>query len=103
MTMSAVLELLAHLVASTLGTAWSSGGPVSAVAVAGVAGAIGLVATVAAASLRSVAALAASLRERAVFSRPVDPDVDARVESPSHPDADGRPRPRAPGSLLPAV
>lgn len=101
--MSAVLELLAHLVASTLGLTWSSPGAVSAVAVAGVAGAIGLVASIAAASLRSVAALAAALRERAVLVRPVDPDVDARIESPSHPDADGRPRPRAPGTLLPAV
>ncbi|ERK72651.1 hypothetical protein N136_00983, partial [Leifsonia aquatica ATCC 14665] len=51
--MSAVLELLAHLVASALGTAWNASSPVGTIAVAGVAGAIGLVAVVAAASLRS--------------------------------------------------
>ncbi|MFJ3392241.1 DUF6412 domain-containing protein [Leifsonia aquatica] len=101
--MSAVLELLAHLVASALGTAWNASSPVGTIAVAGVAGAIGLVAVVAAASLRSVAALAASLRGRAVWSRPAEPPVDRLTESQSHPDTDGRPRPRAPGSLLPAA
>ncbi|UAJ81182.1 hypothetical protein IT072_09460 [Leifsonia sp. ZF2019] len=101
--MSAVLELLAHLVASALGVSWSVSGPAGIIAAAGVAGAIGLVAAVAATSLRSVAALAASLRGRTVWSRPAEPEVAARVESASHPDTDGRPRPRAPGSLLPAV
>jgi hypothetical protein len=100
--MSAVFELLAHLVASVLGPTSGAQGAGSMIAVAGVAGAIGLVAVVAATSVRSVAALAASLRERAFWSRPVEAAVDALVECPSHPDTDGRPRPRAPGSLLPA-
>lgn len=101
--MSAVLELLAHLVASALGTAWSASSPGGLLAAAGVAGAVGLIAAIAVASVRSVAALAASLRERAVWSRPAEPDVDGLAESQSHPDTDGRPRPRAPGSPLPAV
>jgi hypothetical protein len=101
--MTALLELLAHLVASALGTAWSAGGPAGVLAAAGVAGAIGLVAAVAASSLRSAAAHAASLNARAVWWRPAEPEVDGRVESASHPDTDGRPRPRAPGTLLPAA
>lgn len=101
--MSAVLELLAQLVASALGTAWNAGSPGGLIAVAGVTGAIGLVAAVAAASLRSVAAHAASLRGRALWSHPAEPAVDGLIESQSHPDTDARPRPRAPGSPLPAV
>ncbi|MFF2051561.1 DUF6412 domain-containing protein [Leifsonia sp. NPDC058194] len=101
--MSAVLELLAHLVASALGTAWTAGGPASVLTAAGLAGAFGLVAVLAAATLRSVAAQAASLNGRPVWSPPAAPEVDGRVATPSHPDTDGRPRPRAPGSSLPAV
>jgi hypothetical protein len=100
--MTALLELLGRSIASALG-AFGGGGPAGFVALAGVAGALGLVAVVAVAAMRSVAALTASLRRRAVWSRPVEPVVGWLVESTADPDADGRPRPRAPGASLPVV
>lgn len=100
--MTALLELLGRTLASALGML-GSGSPAGVVALAGVAGALGLVAVVAAAALRSVAALAASLRVRSAWSRPVEPVAGWLAESQADPDADGRPRPRAPGAPLPVA
>jgi hypothetical protein len=100
--MTALLELLGRALASALGML-GGGSPAGVVALAGVAGALGLVAVVAAAALRSVAALAASLRVRSAWSRPILPVAGWLAESQSAPDADGRPRPRAPGVSLPAA
>ncbi|WP_295121021.1 DUF6412 domain-containing protein [uncultured Leifsonia sp.] len=95
--MALLLELVARLTA--LGPSSVSG----LVALAGLAGAIGIVAVVAAAAVRSVAALAASLRVRPVWSTPLQPTIGWLIESQADPDADGRPRPRAPGNLLPVA
>ncbi|MBO1740579.1 DUF6412 domain-containing protein [Leifsonia sp. TF02-11] len=95
--MTALLELVARLLAFAPSSA--SG----LVALAGLAGAIGLVAVVATAAVRSVAALAASLRVRAVWSNPLQPTAGWLLESQADPDADGRPRPRAPGIPLPVA
>lgn len=100
--MTALLELLGRSLASGLGML-GGGSPAGFVALAGVAGALGLVAVVATAALRSVAALTASLRRRSIWARPVEPAAGWLVESPADPDADGRPRPRAPGSPLPVA
>jgi hypothetical protein len=109
--MTALIELLGHAIASVLGSTGLGssglgllgGGSAGAIALAGVAGALGLVAVVAAAALRSVAALAASLRMRPAFSTAVEPPAGWLAESPADPDADGRPRPRAPGVSLPVA
>ncbi|WP_426623806.1 DUF6412 domain-containing protein [Leifsonia sp. McL0607] len=113
--MAVLLELVARLVAavsssaalSVSAAASSIGfGPSSAsglVAIAGLAGAIGLVAVIAAAAVRSVAALAASLRVRAAWSNPSQPTAGWLLESQADPDADGHPRPRAPGIPLPVA
>lgn len=101
--MALLLEFVARLVAAVHASAF---GPTSAsglVALAGLAGAIGLVAVVAAAAVRSVAALAASLRVRAAWSTPQQPTAGWLLESQADPDADGRPRPRAPGIPLPVA
>lgn len=100
--MTALLELLGRTLASVLGVV-GGGSPAGVVALAGVAGALGLVAVVAAAALRSVAALAASLRVRSACSRPILPVAGWLAESQSAADADGRPRPRAPGIALPVA
>jgi len=100
--MTALLELLGRSIASAIGML-GGGSPASFVALAGVAGALGLVAVVAVAATRSVAALTASLHRRPVFAHPVQPAVGWLVESTSDPDADGRPRPRAPGLSLPVA
>jgi hypothetical protein len=104
-TVHTLLDLLTRTVASVLGAVWSGSvwtvsGPAGTLALVGVAGAIGLVAVVALASLRSVAALAASLTSRVVWSRPAEPPAGWLVESVADPDADGHPRPRAPGLAL---
>jgi hypothetical protein len=95
------------LSASGLGTLWHAAawpsGASGLVALAGLAGAVGLVAVVATAVVRSVAALAAALRARAVWSSPLQPVAGWLLESQADPDADGRPRPRAPGILLPVA
>lgn len=112
--MTALLELLGRAFASSLGSSGlgslglgsaAGGSTAGFVALAGVAGALGLVAVLAAtaAAVRSVAALAASLRVRPVWSRPVEPVAGWLSEGPSDPDADGRPRPRAPGVALPVA
>lgn len=98
--MHTLLDMLTRTVASVLGSVWSVSGPAGALALVGVAGAIGLVAVVALASLRSVAALAASLTTRVAWSHPAEPPAGWLVESVSDPDADGHPRPRAPGFSL---
>ncbi|MGN7800954.1 DUF6412 domain-containing protein [Leifsonia sp. 22587] len=104
--MTALLELLGRAFASgvgSLGLGHVGGSTAGFVALAGVAGALGLVAVLAAAAVRSVAALAASLRVRPVWSRPVEPAAGWLAEGPSDPAADGRPRPRAPGFSLPVA
>ncbi|GAA4149267.1 DUF6412 domain-containing protein [Leifsonia shinshuensis] len=111
--MAGLLEFVARLFAPGTGlsvlwhtvspSATWSGGASGLVALAGLAGAIGLVAVAAAAVVRSVAALAASLRARAVWSSPLQPAAGWLLQSQSDPDADGRPRPRAPGISLPAA
>ncbi len=98
-----LLDLLTRTVASVLGSVWSTSGPAGGLALVGVAGAIGLVAALALASLRSVAALAASLTSRVMWSRPAEPPAGWLVESVADPDADGHPRPRAPGLTLQAA
>ncbi len=100
--MTALLELLGRVLAPALGAVWHTGGPAGLIALAGVAGAIGLVAAVAAASLRS-GAVAASLRPAGPWRRAVEPADRAELIGQSDPDADGRPRPRAPGLALPAA
>lgn len=100
--MTALLELLGRSLASALGMLGADS-PAGVVAFVGVAGALGLVAVVAAAAVRSVAALAASLRLKSVWSRSVVPAVGWLAESQSAPDADGRPRPRAPAVSLPVA
>ncbi|SEI09020.1 hypothetical protein SAMN04515692_11460 [Leifsonia sp. CL147] len=102
MTMTALLELLGRSLASALGMLGVHS-PAGVIALVGVAGALGLVAVVAAATLRSVAALAASLRLRSVWSRSAAPVAGWLAESQSAPDADGRPRPRAPAVSLPVA
>ena len=99
--MNALLELVGRALASIVGSLGVGGGTAGFVALAGVAGALGLMAVLAAAAVRSVAALAASLRLRAVWARPVEPVAGWLAESQADPDADGRPRPRAPGLSLP--
>ncbi|WP_348787532.1 DUF6412 domain-containing protein [Leifsonia sp. NPDC080035] len=99
--MSAVLELIGRVFASAVTPSTLS--PSGLVALAGLVGAIGIVAAIATAAVRSVAALAASLRVRASWSTPAEPPAGWLVESEADPDADGHPRPRAPGILLPAV
>lgn len=104
--MTALLEFLARIVAPAHGSGvfWPTGASVAGlVALAGLAGALGVVALVAAAALRSVAALAASLRVRTAWSRPLQPVAGWLLKSQADPDADGRPRPRAPGVPLPVV
>ncbi|GAA1443554.1 DUF6412 domain-containing protein [Leifsonia poae] len=98
--MIAFLELLGRLVASTLETALSASSPASLVALAGMAGAVGLVAILATAGLRSLVALVTSLQVSERLARPVEPADRARLLTQSDPDADGRPRPRAPGYAL---
>ncbi|GAB3577242.1 hypothetical protein GCM10027406_11290 [Leifsonia lichenia] len=93
-------ELLGRLFATSLESVLSASTPASIIALAGMAGAIGLVAVVAAAGLRSIVANAASLRVRARLERPVEPADKSAMLSQSDPDADGRPRPRAPGIAL---
>ena len=105
--MTALLELLGRAFASGAGSLGAAAGGSTAgfVALAGVAGAGGRGGVLAApaAAVRSVAALAASLRVRPVWSRPVEPVAGWLAEGPSDPDADGRPRPRAPGASLPVA
>ncbi|KRC50864.1 hypothetical protein ASE16_07790 [Leifsonia sp. Root227] len=93
-------ELLGRLFATSLENVLSASTPASIIALAGMAGAIGLVAVVAAAGLRSIVAIAASLRVRARLERPIEPADKSAMLSQSDPDADGRPRPRAPGIAL---
>lgn len=103
MSMAALLELVARLLAAVSSGAFgpsSASGLVAFAGLAGLAGAIGLVAVVAAAAVRSVAVLAASLRVRAARSNPPQPTAGWLLESQADPDADGRPRPRAPGIPL---
>ena len=99
--MTAVAELLGRILASALAPSTLS--PSALIALVGLVGAIGIVAVIATAAVRSVAALAASLRVRASWSTPAEPPVGWLAESEADPDADGHPRPRAPGILLPAV
>ena len=93
-------ELLGRLFAASLDGVLSASTPASIIALAGMAGAIGLVAVVAAAGLRSIVAIAASLRVRERLERPIEPADKSAMLSQSDPDADGRPRPRAPGIAL---
>ena len=101
--MTALLELVARLAATVSSSAFGPSSVSGLVAIAGLAGAIGLMAVVAAAAVRSVAALAASLRVRSVWSHPLQPAAGWLLQSQADPDADGRPRPRAPGSSLPVA
>lgn len=101
--MTAVLEFAARLVASVHASGFGPSSASGLVALAGLAAAAGLVAVVAAAAIRSVAALAASLRVRAAWSTPLQPTAGWLLESQADPDADGRPRPRAPGIALPVA
>lgn len=101
--MTGLLEFVARLVASAPSSAFGHSSVSGLVALAGLAGAIGIVAVVAAAAVRSVAALAASLRVRAIWSNPLQPTAGWLLESQADPDADGRPRPRAPGFSLPVA
>ncbi|MGH1522996.1 DUF6412 domain-containing protein [Leifsonia sp. L25] len=107
--MTGLLEFVARFFApgSGLSVLWHSaawpGGLSGLVALVGLAGAIGIVAVAATAVVRSVAALAASLRARAVWSNPLQPAAGWLLESQADPDADGRPRPRAPGIPLPVA
>lgn len=104
--MAVLLELVARLVAAVHAGLTVVSNPSSAsglLALAGLAGAIGIVAVIAAAAVRSVASLAASLRVRAAWSHPPQPAAGWLLESQADPDADGRPRPRAPGSALPVA
>ncbi|MFF1635889.1 DUF6412 domain-containing protein [Leifsonia sp. NPDC058248] len=94
------LELVGRLFASTLETVLSASSPASVIALAGMAGAIGLFAVLAAAGVRSIVALAASLRLTGRLEQPVEPADRGELLSQSNPDADGRPRPRAPGFTL---
>lgn len=99
--MATLLELLGRSLASALGL--FGGSPASVVALVGAAGVLGLVVLAATAAVRSVAALAASLRLRSVWSRAAVPVAGWLPESQSAPDADGRPRPRAPAVSLPVA
>ena len=96
----AFLELLGRLAAATLGAALSASSPASIIAIAGVAGAIGIVAVVAGSGIRAIVANAMSLRVRERLGRPIEPADRALLISQSDPDADGHPRPRAPGYVL---
>lgn len=93
------VELTWRLVASVLGTVVSAD-PSSLIALAGAAGAIGLFAIVAASVVRSTLAAAAATRDGAGLETPLEPADRAELLSQSDPDADGRPRPRAPGFTL---
>jgi NAD/NADP transhydrogenase alpha subunit len=99
-TVVAFFELLGRLFASSLDAVWGSSSPATVIALVGVVGAFGLVALVAAARLGGIVALSDSLRFVAGLERPVEPADRALLLSQSDPDADGRPRPRAPGFLL---
>jgi hypothetical protein len=99
--MIAFLELLGRLFASSVETVWSSSSPAAVIALAGMVGAIGLVAIVAAARLGGIVALAAALGGVGRLERAVEPADRGVLLSQSDPDADGRPRPRAPGISLP--
>lgn len=100
-TMIAFLELLGRLIAASVGTVWSSSSTAAVIALAGMVGAIGLVTIVAAARLGGIVALAASLGVAARLERAAEPADRGLLLSQSDPDADGHPRPRAPGFPLP--
>jgi hypothetical protein len=98
--MTAFIELLGRLFASSFETVWSSASPAGVIALAGMVGAIGLVTLVAASRVGSIVALAASLSVRTRLERAIEPADRGELLSQSDPDAAGRPRPRAPGHLL---
>jgi len=98
--MIAFIELLGRVFAAPLETIWASAGPAGVIALAGMVGAIGLVTLVAASRVGAIVALAASLGVRTRLERAIEPADRGELLSQSDPDADGRPRPRAPGILL---
>ncbi len=102
-TVNTVFEFVGRLLASSLDTVLSGANPGALIALAGMAGALGLVAAIAAARMRSVVGLATSLRLGRRREHPAEPADRSELLRQSDPDADGRPRPRAPGVLLPTA
>jgi hypothetical protein len=95
-----VFEILGRVLAASLDSVWAGSSPAALIGLAGMAGAIGLMAMVAAWRVRSAVALEAALGVRPRRERNAEPADRSVLLSQSNPDADGRPRPRAPGRPL---
>jgi hypothetical protein len=97
------VELLGRILASSFDGVWAGSDPAALIALAGMVGAMGLLSMVAASRVRSVGGVSAALRVHARRLRQAEPADRSALLGQSDPDADGRPRPRAPGSTLPAA
>jgi len=98
--MTTAIELLGRILASSLDSVWAGSSPAALIGLAGMAGAIGLIAMVAAWRVRTAVALETALGLRPRRERQAEPADRSALLSQSDPDADGRPRPRAPGGAL---
>lgn len=97
------LELLAGFLTAVFESAWAGTSITSTLAIVGLIGVIGLTTLAVALAARFVTALVASLRQNAATARDGDVADLGLLLSQSDPDADGRPRPRAPSRPLAAA
>jgi hypothetical protein len=94
------IEFLARFFAAGLESAWAGTSITSALAIVGLIGAIGLTTLAVAVAARFVTALVASLQQSAAPRHAAAGADLGTLLSQSDPDADGRPRPRAPSRSL---
>lgn len=97
------VELVARFFAAAVESAWVASSMPGTLAVVGLIGAVGLTTLAVALAARFVVSLVASLQHGVSGLRAAAAADIGTLLGQSDPDADGRPRPRAPSRSLPAA